>query len=100
MEIVSGGSNSTVLADKLRKNVSAVKSKEAGAAISVANYTKSTAIEETQKCVEVFDPYNTISPSESKAAFIEATIAPATAPRLSATRMSGNRMESFTKKRK
>ena len=100
LEIVSGGSNSTVLADKLRKNVSAVKSKEAGAAISVANYTKSTAIEETQKCVEVFDPYNTISPSESKAAFIEATIAPATAPRLSATRMSGNRMESFTKKRK
>lgn len=107
LEIVSGGSNSTVLADKLRKNVVSSKEKEKGKggvtapAIPAADYTSPPASESAaQKTNEVFDPYNTIAPSATKAAFIEATIAPATAPRLSATRLSGNRMASFTKKRK
>ena len=49
--------------------------------------------------IEVFDPYNTLK-SEKRGPFIEATIAPATAPRLSSTRLSGNRMATFVKKSK
>lgn len=101
LEIVSGGSDSTVLADKLRKNVKAGGSLGTVRTIPVVDYTKPAKVDpQVQKINDVFDPYNTIAPSESKAAFIEATIAPDMAPRLSATRMSGNRMASFTKKRK
>ena len=73
-----------------------IQEQNTSAAIQVADYAAKTS-EIEQKPADVFDPYNTIAPSETKAAFIEATIAPATAPRLSATRMSGNRMSTFTK---
>lgn len=100
LEIVTGGSNSTVLADKLRKQVKTTSSSSAPDIIhfdyTASKEEESTVIEDKK---EVFDPYNTIN-SEKKKAFIEATIAPETGPRLSATRMSGNRMASFTKKRK
>lgn len=100
LEIVSGGSKSTVLADKLRKPIKR-SSNDASADVIHFDYnTKESAEENLQEEeVKVFDPYNTIK-TEKKKAFIEATIAPQTGPRLSATRMSGNRMASFTKKRK
>lgn len=100
LELVSGGSASTALADKLRKNVQNKRTERSD--IVAVDYS---AVEEDSAAVEdgdkspVFDPYNTIR-SEKKRAFIEATIAGETAPRLSSTRMSGNRMASFTKKRK
>lgn len=100
LEIVAGGSNSTVLADKLRKQVKTASSSFAPDIIHfdyTASKEEETTVVEDKK--EVFDPYNTIN-SEKKKAFIDATIAAETGPRLSATRMSGNRMASFTKKRK
>jgi ribonuclease D len=98
LEIVAGGSNSTVLADKLRKSV---QKKTLNPSPDVIHFDYSAAKEESNVKQEtnIFDPYNTMK-SEKKKAFIDATIAPETGPRLSATRMSGNRMASFTKKRK
>ena len=95
LEIDGGGSTSTVLADKLRKNVG----KSTGPRIEPFDYANMPSREESESEVltsEIFDPYNTMKDAK-KGAFIEATIAPATAPRLSATRLSGNRMASFTK---
>lgn len=98
LEIVAGGSNSTVLADKLRKSV---QKKTLNPSPDVIHFDYSAGKEESSVKQEtnIFDPYNTMK-SEKKKAFIDATIAPETGPRLSATRMSGNRMASFTKKRK
>ena len=103
LEIVTSGSYSTVLADKLRKNtVNNSAAVSAGPDVIHFDYAAKDGCEQPANEaaeVKVFDPYNTIK-SEKKRAFIEATIAPETGPRLSATRMSGNRMASFTKKRK
>lgn len=104
LEIVIGNSESSVLADKLRKNIVKQNPKKE-LVIPVVDYTATTVespeavMAEVKDAIEVFDPYNTIK-SEKKRAFIEANIAPANGPRLSSTRMSGNRMASFVKKRK
>lgn len=104
LELECGGSNSTVLADKLRKSVTK-KSIEPSAIIAAVDYktVKQPQTEsESVEAPEIFDPYNTIRVQKNSEAapFIDARIAPATGPRLSATRMSGNRMASFTKKNK
>lgn len=100
LELASGGSNSTVLADKLRKNVQSKKNDcDSIVAVDYSAKAIDSIDDEAGENGVVFDPYNTIR-SEKKRAFIEAIIAGETAPRLSSTRMSGNRMASFTKKRK
>jgi len=103
LDIFAGGngSKSTHLADKLRKNIPAQNDASKTANFEAFDYSKEPADvnNEKEEEPEVFDPYSTIK-SEKKRAFIEATIAPATAPRLSSTRLSGNRMSTFTKKNK
>lgn len=99
LEIMTGGSNSTVLADKFRKKTQKKVSVAAPDVIHFDYTAKEESTEDGTQEPKVFDPYNTIK-IDKKKAFIEATIAPETGPRLSATRMSGNRMAYFTKKHK
>lgn len=96
-----GGSKSTHLADKLRKNVkqTGITDGEKVDGFDYSTKAEDSGVANCEPEVEVFDPYSTIR-TEKKRAFIEATIAPATGPRLSTTRMSGNRMSTFTKKNK